>query len=109
MEKIVHTSYEKLADLTWETGNSLPESGIIHVAFDHIYEFFRLIDGSPNKYILISSNSDYGLVEQANEPVERDLTKYFQMIDVKGLNYSTLVIPARCNVELCRIDDKYSI
>lgn len=98
-----------MCDLNWEDGQPIPNDGIIHVPLDHIVEFFNLIEGTNRRYIVVSSNSDYSIVEQSKELVERDLSKYMHMIDVNGLGYSTLVIPPRCAVEQCRITDKYSV
>ncbi len=106
---ILNSSYREICDLNWETNDKLPDSGIVHVPFDHIYEFFQLIDGTPSKYIVVSSNSDYCLTEQEKEPVERDMNRYFHMIDTRGLGYQTLVVPARCDVNHCRLTDKYSV
>lgn len=109
MNRITHKSYETMGDTSWETGQPIPDNGVVHVHFDHIGNFFKLIQETDRKYVLISSNSDYGLTEQINEPVERDMSKYLRMVNTEGMKYATLVLPARCNVEHCCIEDKYSV
>lgn len=110
MEKyILNTSYREEFSLNWEEGDTLPSNSIVHVPLDHIVSFFNLIKETNKKYIVVSSNSDYCLTEQTKEPVERDMNKFFAMIDTTGQGYNTLVVPARCDVSECRISDKYSI
>lgn len=61
------------------------------------------------KYILISSESDYGLCLQKDYPVCRDLNKAFYMVDTSNCGYKGIKLDVRCNIDRCKIEDKYSV
>jgi hypothetical protein len=106
--KIHYNQWQTLCDVVFD--GTLPDGNqTVYCPADELYDFFRLIEGTPNKYVLVSANSDYGITEQVKEPVNRDMAKYFNMIDVDGLGYNPILVPPRCEAGYCRITDKYSI
>jgi len=107
--KIHHDGWKKCCDSVWEGGELPPTNTSVYVPADWIYEFFELVQQTDNKYVLVSANSDYGVTEQVREPVNRDISKYFNMVDLADLGYKPVILPPRCEVEYCKITDKYSI
>ncbi len=109
--KIHYNEWKTLCDVDFDTLNGeIPETNqVVYCPMDKIYDFFRLIEGTSNKYVLVSANSDYCLTLQDKEPVNRDMNKYFNMVDVSDIGYNPVMLPSRCDVEHCRITDKYSI
>jgi len=70
-------SYEKICEANWnDPSTPIPKSGIVHVPLDNIAEFFRRIKGTSEKYVLVSSCSDFGLTYQREHPIWRDLAKW---------------------------------
>ncbi len=113
-------SYTTLADYCYNWSNDPakliprglipPANSVVHVSLDEIQEFFNLIRGTSNKYVVISSKSDYGLSIQKQEPVWRDLAKWVQMQAGPHLGYSGISnMPPRCDPRKCRLEDQYSI
>lgn len=113
MKYILDTSWSNLAEfrLSNPVTELPPDRSIVHCHLDEINQFFNLLESSEseNKYILISSRSDYGLDYQEDFPVSKDMEKVFQFNKIDSKNYDPLIIPARCNVDKCKITDKYSI
>ncbi len=111
MEIIKYTSYQGLAP-HWKLGQELPVSGTVYVAMEDISDFFLLLERTQtdNKYVLITSCSDYSVVEQETHPVWRDLPKWLQFVKIDHeTGYNSLYVPARVNPERCKITDKYSL
>lgn len=112
MKLIVHDQYINLADCEFSAEkNTIPESGsIVFVHMEHIPLFFRTIENTDNKYIIISANSDYGICYQSEHPVYRDMQKWFNFISVdENIGYKQMSIPGRCSLENCKITDRFSI
>lgn len=110
MRKILHTDYAGLCEFSFdETTNVLPPSGILYCPLDHVSQLFDLCRNSKEKYVLVSGSSDYGLCLQEEHPVWRDMARWTQFTDYSKIGYNSLFIPARCDVDHCRITDKYSI
>lgn len=108
--KIIYDKWEEFADIKWEGQETIPpDKSIVYVPMDWIYEFFKLISETNNKYVVLSANSDYGLVEQKDNPVNLDMRKYFSMIDVSNIGYNSIQVQQRCDSAFCKIDDKFSI
>ena len=112
MKPILHTSYITLADCEFsDVHNTIPADGsVVFVHMEHIPLFFRTISRTKNKYVLISANSDYSFVFQEQYPVWADLQAWLQFITIDaGFNYSTLVVPGRCDTSDCRLSELFSI
>lgn len=112
MDKILHTSYIELCDHRFISGGTLPsDRSVVHCHLDEIVELFRLIEkyGGDSKYILVSSNSDYCLSYQKEATAESKMKRWLKFISTDNLGYNFMVIPARCNIEECRISDEYAI
>lgn len=86
-----------------------PNNSVVHVALDEICEFFNLIKETTNKYIIISTMSDYGLEYQERQPVWRDIVKWTEMQTTPALGYNGISMPPRCELSKCKITDKYSV
>ncbi len=120
MELIKYTDYKSLCKYSFENGEFYEgsevlkgpaPSGPIFVHMGHIYFFFKRIQSLDKKYVVVSAASDYGLTNQAQDPVWFDMVKWIQNfvnVDAKS-EYSPVLIPARCDHRFCKIDDKYSI
>lgn len=112
LKLINHKAWKNLAQYSWENDGPVPqESCVVYVPMDHITSFFKQIRKLPYKYIVISADSDYGLVLQEENPVWADTFKWlygFVKID-ENLGYQDIQIPGRCIKELCKLTDKYSV
>ncbi len=104
------TSYEKLCEKNWnDPSDQIPKSGIVHVPLENIAEFFRRIKGTSENYVLVSSNSDFGLTYQKEYPIWRDLGKWVSLQSGPEEQFKECCLPPRCIVENCDANDKYSI
>lgn len=120
MEFINYHLWPTLADVRLDFRKS-PENAIIpakscvvhfHTEFtDFVFsQLNKLHKENPAlKYILISSESDYGLCLQKDHPVCRDLNKAFYMVDTRNCGYKGIKLDVRCNIDRCKIEDKYSV
>jgi len=117
-EIIISKDYERLCDFTWVAGMTTPPtSGIISVPMEHFQEFIKICGDTPNSYVVVSQRSDLGLAYQKEYPVQSDMKKWITMLpymgsavcDFDSLGYAKLVIPPRCDLEKCNIQDNYSI
>jgi len=104
-------SYIGLCDYVYDAPNldDIPEGGIVHVHLDQIHEFFKRIRGNGRDYIIVSSSSDYGLALQEEYPVWRDLAKWVPMVANPSIGYQSINMPPRCNIDLCKETDRFSI
>jgi hypothetical protein len=100
---------KEICDYDYEPGQSKIDSGVVHCDLQHIPEFFNRINGTKNKYIVISSRSDYGVCYQKLNPPWNDLYKAIQLFITKEHGYKNLTMPARINRDKCHINDTYSI
>lgn len=113
MQYILDTSWIELSEIV--LANPItelpPDKSIVHCHLDEIDQFFSIIEKeeSDNKYILISSRSDYGLDYQVDFPVSIDMLKVPEFNKMEAGKYNPLIIPARCHVERCKLSDQYSI
>lgn len=85
------------------------ENCVVYVPMDWIHAFFQLCADKPFKYVVVSANSDYGVEYQANSPVSEDMWKWIRFIGPEDLGYRDLNVAARCDIQLCKKTDKYSI
>ena len=114
-EEIIHVkSWMDLGDCNYEIDHdddSIPESGVVYCNIEHIHKFFEKCGRTDNKYIVISGFSDYGVALQKEHPVANDMIKWLPFIEneIPNIGYSPLIIPTRCEVEKCKIEDKYSV
>lgn len=111
---ILCESYRWLCDYIYGAGFTsqkiVPPEGIVCVALDEIVDFFKLIDGKTEKYVIVSPRSDFGLFYQKDYPPSLDLLKITNMlVNDPGIKYHGLNIAPRCDLEKCNINDKYSI
>lgn len=110
---ILCESYRWLCDYIYGAGftqtNVVPPEGIVCVSLDEICDFFKLIEGRPEKYIVISPRSDYGLFYQEEYPVWTDLPKWLRMNLSSKLGYEGVYLAPRCDINMCNINHKYSI
>ena len=107
-------SWMSLGDCNYEIDHdddSTPESGVVYCNIEHIHKFFEKCYDTDNKYVVISAFSDYGVALQKDYPVAQDLLNWMPFIEseIVNLKYSPLLVAPRCNVETCKIDDKYSV
>lgn len=87
---------------------SLP-TGVVGCDITAIPEFFERIKHNKNKYIVISSYSDFGLCYQSQHPVWNDMKKAVALFANPSIGYSDWNIGTRCNKNRCKITDKYSV
>jgi hypothetical protein len=112
-------SWRNLADFCYHCGNSNntiipkgivpPNKSVVHCHCDELQDFFQTIKESPNRYILISSLSDFGPVIQEEQPVWQDMIKWLQMQISPKLGYQGINLPPRCDLKRCNLTDKYAI
>ena len=100
---------KEICDYEYEPGQTNIESGVVHCDLQHIAEFFNRIRGTKNKYVVISSRSDYGLCYQKHFPVYGDLHKAVQLFVTREHGYRNLTLQARLDKERCASTDLYSI
>ena len=107
-------SWMSLGDSNYEIDHdddSIPESGVVYCNIEHIHKFFEKCYDTNNKYIVVSAFSDYGVALQEEHPVPADMLKWVPFIEaeISGIGYSPLIIPQRCEVEKCKVTDRYSV
>jgi len=107
-------SWMGIGDCNYEidhADDSTPESGVVYCNIEHIPDFFAKCKRTKNRYVVVSGFSDFGLAYQEEHPVAVDMLKILPFIQrqILGLGYNSLQIPARCDLDHCNIDDKYSI
>lgn len=113
MELINCESYKSLCDNVFD-GNSryLPDhDSLIYVPLDNFSEFSSLCEHSEHRFVVVSACSDYCAVYQDRHPIWRDMHQWingFIQLD-ESFGYNTLVVPARCNLEKCKLNEQYSI
>lgn len=102
-------SWFSMGDTLFETGDEIPvESSVVYCNIEHITDFFEKCRWSDQKFVVISAYSDFGPAIQAENPVWRDLIKWFHMQDLANLGYQGIQIYGRCEPEKCSLDHKYS-
>lgn len=101
-----------LADYHYNGRDDLP-SGVIHCDMQAIPELFeKLKRQGDNKYIVISSRSDFGVFYQQRHPPFRDYAKVANMFigpQNSQMGYVPFTIPQPVNLERCDSTHKYSI
>lgn len=110
-EMIDCESWYHLADYHYTGQDDLP-SGVIHCDMGAIPEFFSKITNNGNKYVVISSRSDFGLHYQSVYPPFLDYSKVATMFiksENSGGGYKDLTLPAPINKDRCTQTDRYSI
>lgn len=101
-------SYKGLCDYVYKIGDE-PKGGLVHCNLEEIPAFFEAIKGRPDKYILVSSCSDFGLCYQQRNPVWADYAKWMNMMASPDIGYSEVVLGNRCNKDKCKLSDRYSV
>ena len=107
-------SWMGLGDCNYEIDHkddSIPESGVVYCNIEHITEFFGKSRNTDNEYIVVSAFSDYGVAVQEEHPVCMDILKWLPLIETKipELGYNPLQINPPCELDACKIGDKYSV
>lgn len=97
-----------MCDYAYEGQDYLP-SGVVAVDAQALTDFFAKIAGNGNKYIVVSTHSDFGICEQKEFPAWKDIEKWCGMCAEPSIGYSDFNIHARLNKEKCNIEDKYSV
>lgn len=106
---IASLDYRSLADSIYE-GKGQCKSGVIYCQTEHIKSFFERHANLPEKYVLLSACCDYGIYLAEEHPVKADLSKGLAMMQLEDWDgFTSLIIPPRCNVDLCKKTDKYSV
>jgi hypothetical protein len=105
-------SYQKLADYIYEASTGLdniPSSCIIWTSNDHLVDFFTRVKGNGNKYIVISSYSDFGLDYQIHDNPTCDMQRYFDLIKYKypNIGYQSIQLPTCVDITKCNPSHKY--
>lgn len=110
---ILCESWRWLCDYIYGAGftptNLVPPEGIVCVALDEVCEFFKLIENRPERYIIVSPRSDYGLFYQLDYPPWKDLEKWLRMVASPKLGYHGISVAPRCDPLNCNINHKYAI
>ena len=101
-------SYKPLCDYVYSADNKTPKGGVVHVNMEEIPAFFECIDGNYEKYVVVSSCSDFGVCYQKEKPVWYDMGKWAKMMASPLIGYSGINLDARCNKSMCVESDKYS-
>ena len=107
-------TWQSLCDHIYDGPNwdDIPEGGVVWCCLDNIATFFKRIQGTGRRYIVVSSYSDYGLCLQAENPPYKDLVRYADLLtEVHGpkIGYDGITLQSRCHQDNCNISDKYSI
>ena len=114
---IAVNSWRDIADETWE-GRDLPRAKLVYVIPERLADFVKRIisERCTNRYVVISAESDYGLVSQKEHPVNADMTPWLKLVIsqrgedyLKDGNYEALSFPPRCIPESCQFSDSYSL
>lgn len=100
-------SYKPLCDYVYKDGDE-PKGGLVHVNMEEIPSFLKAIEGRTEKYIVVSSCSDFGLCYQREAPVWLDIPKWARMSVTPEVNYNGVSIPARCNWATCNPEHEFS-
>ena len=98
-------------EVDYDDEDSIPDSGIVYCNIEHIHKFFKKCEQTNNRYIVISGFSDYGVAKQEEYPVSHDLIKFIPFVygEIASLGYEPLMIPPRCELDKCKIEDEYSV
>lgn len=112
MELIHKDDWKKLASHVLDPkATELPPTGsVVYTETEHLYDFLKLLDDD-HRYVLLTANSDYSLVHQNRNPVWADMQKWlsgFVSVD-EDTGYNPVIIPTRCSLKNCKLDDAISI
>jgi len=100
-------SLEKLCGTRWEEGDAEPPEGLVFVHCDQIIPFFKKCVNK--EYIVVSAQSDYGVVYQNQNLPALDYLKWVHFVPLAQLGYNPLMLPPRCDTKECREYDKFSM
>jgi hypothetical protein len=112
MELIKTTSWEELADYTFDPSKNLnvvKDKTVVFCPTDHIAKLFEILNEEKQRVIVISANSDYGAGLNNRNIVAEDMIKWLKFCDFRDLGYKPLYLPPRCDIETCRITDEYCV
>lgn len=108
--------YQKVCDdiFDWPNVDVLPQGKLVYVALEQMHHFFRLCKENPHRrFVIVSGQSDFGLFEQRESPVNNDLIKRVDFVPwqdvVTAPNYVSFRLGPACEPENCCINDRYSI
>lgn len=108
-EPIAALDYRQFCDHVYEGKGSIP-SGIVYCSTEHISQFFKTHGKNNNSYTIVSACCDYSVCEQAEYPVINDFWNSLPLADLSNYDgYSSILLPARCNLDKCKISDKFSV
>ena len=108
-------SWMSLGDCNYEIDHdddSIPESGVVYCNIEHIHKLFAKCEQTDNEYVVVSGFSDYGIAHQAEHPVWLDMKKHLHLLTdfvTPELHYNSINVPARCELDKCDPDHKYSV
>ena len=108
-------SWMDIADCNYEYDypgiDDIPPSGVVYCNIEHITKFFDKCKRTHNKYVVVSGFSDFGLAHQKEHPVAMDMLKWLPFIqsEIPKIEYKSLKVAPRCDIEKCDLKDRYSI
>lgn len=100
-------SYKSLCDYVYKVGDE-PRSGLVHVNMEEVPSFLEAIKGRTDRYVVVSSCSDFGLCLQGEAPPWLDIPKWARMGINPGVGYNGVTIEPRCDLKKCDASHKYS-
>lgn len=114
IEDIITTqSYKQCCDYIYEAATGLdniPPSCVIYTSNDHLAEFCNRVRGNNQKYVVVSSHSDFCLYNQSleNGPTG-DMQRYFNLIkhQYPNIGYQTIQLPICADITKCNPNHKY--
>lgn len=112
MEYIAALDYKQIVEQIGSvyTGKEQIKQGVVYCSTEHIKRFFETHGDNGQKYVVVSACCDYGLFLQEEHPVRNDFIKGLSLLQLDNYDgYTGVVIPPRCNLDLCKKTDKYSL
>ena len=109
-EILLSTDYVDWCDYDWHEGDDAP-GGIVNVDTYEIPAFFRKIAGNSQKYVVVSSKSDYGPVyqHQDNNLACFDMGRWLSLMMPATHGYNDATCPARINRDRSDINHRFSM
>lgn len=110
--------WKSICEYTYDgetVGKPIPEGlRLIYVPLEQLIYFFRQYEHEESrKFVIVSGNTDFAIVEQARHPVNADIAKRLNFADWPSISrlreYAQITFGPCCDKENCKIDDKYSV
>lgn len=110
---ITTQSWKTLCDYIYDAEHGLdniPPTSVVHLAMDHADQFFARIKNNGEKYIIVSSHSDFGLWEQSKNGPLQDLQRTFDLVKYHQPNvgYTGISLGPPINKERCNPFHRFS-